>query len=391
MLTPFHDWLVDLRRHFHRYPELAYHEEKTAAKIVEVLEGLGIAFQSRIARTGIVAMVEAVSPGPTIAMRADMDALPLLELNDVDYKSTVPGRMHACGHDGHVTIALGVARFLVESGWKENGRGRILLIFQPAEEGGAGALAMIESGFMDLQPIEAIFAGHLHPELPTGHIGIAAGVSNASSDAIDIRLRGKGGHGAQPHLCIDPVVAGAHLITQMQHLISRRISPTESAVLTIGSFQAGTARNIIPNEAVMQGTLRTLNESVRDSIMEKLHALVDGLQKAHEITADLEIVRGYPLVVNDLNMVRFVCEESAKFLGENRVHIETPRMGAEDFAYFLQKAPGALIRLGCHDPGQGFTHGLHSPLFNFDERALDVGVGLFARLLTGYAAMIDMA
>ncbi len=284
-LTPFHDWLVGLRRHFHQFPELAYEEQKTAAKIVQVLRDLGVSARDRIGKTGVVASLTAAKPGPTVAMRADMDALPLDEKNDVPYCSQHPGIMHACGHDAHVTILLGVVRSLVESGWPEQGAGKILFIFQPAEEGGAGAQAMLETGILDAEPISAIFAGHMHPDLPVSHIAFAPEVSNAASDTIDIRLIGRGGHGAQPQACVDPIVAGAILVTQLQTIISRNLAATDSAVLTIGSFHAGTARNIIPRDAVMKGTLRTLSSEVRDRVLERLQEMMKGLELAHQVVS----------------------------------------------------------------------------------------------------------
>ena len=384
-LTAFHDWLVQLRRHFHQYPELSYQEEKTAARISEELETLGVPHKSGVGKTGIIAAVEAKNPGPTVAFRADMDALPLEEANDVPYKSKHAGVMHACGHDGHITIALGVARWLLEEGWPDKGRGRILLLFQPAEEGGAGARAMLETGLLDREPIEAIFAGHMNPELPVRQIGIASSTSNAASDTIQIGLTGKGGHGAQPHLCIDPIIAGAHLMTQLQTIISRSLSPLDSAVISIGSFHAGTASNIIPQEAILKGTLRTIRPEVREAVVERMKELLAGLEAAHRVSADLTVTSGYPLLVNNANLVEYCRKHAKKILGSSFVHRESPRMGAEDFAYFAQKWPGILIRLGCRDTESDFTHGLHSPYFDFDERVLDMGVNLFGRLLTRFA------
>jgi amidohydrolase len=385
-LTPFHDWLVGLRRHFHQFPELAYQEQKTAAKILEVLRGLGVEAWDQIGKTGVVASLSAARPGPTVAMRADMDALPLDEQNDVCYRSQHPGIMHACGHDAHLAILLGVVRWLVESGWPKAGAGQILFIFQPAEEGGAGARAMLDTGILDSEPLDAIFAGHMHPDLPVGHMAFAPGVSNAASDNIDIRLIGRGGHGAHPQACIDPIVAGACLITQLQTIVSRSIAATDSAVLTIGSFHAGTARNIIPQEAVMKGTLRTLSSEVRERVLARLREMLRGLEQAYQVEAELQTTVGYPLLVNDPRLVRFVEGQARAFLGDASVHAEPPRMGAEDFAYFLQKFPGILLRMGCHDPAQGPTHGLHSPFFDLDERVLDVGVRLFTHLLTSYTS-----
>jgi amidohydrolase len=385
-LTPFHDWLVALRRHFHQYPELAYREEKTAAKVAEVLREYGVPFSDKIGKTGVVATLSAQRPGPTVAMRADMDALPLQEQNDVPYKSTHPGVMHACGHDGHITMMLGVVRSLVEAGWSEKGAGKILFIFQPAEEGGAGARAMLETGILDSEPVAAIFAGHMQPELAVGQIAFSPDVSNAASDNIGVRLTGKGGHGAQPQQCIDPIVAGANLVTQLQSIVSRSIAPIDSAVLTIGKFHAGTARNIIPQEAVLEGTLRTLKPEVRECVLGRLQEMLSGLEVAYRVKAELQTSIGYPLLLNDPHLVRFVEEQAKDVLGESSVHRGTPRMGSEDFAFFLKKFPGILIRVGCSDPEKGFTHGLHSPHFDLDERVLDVGVRLFTHLLTSYEA-----
>lgn len=389
--TPFHEWLVELRRHFHQFPELAYQERQTAAKIADVLSELGASFKTEVGRTGIVARLEAKNPGPTLALRADMDALPLSEINDFSYRSKHPGVMHACGHDAHITTALGVVRYLVESGWVEKGRGKILFFFQPAEEGGGGAQAMIESGILDEEPAEAVFAGHMHPELPMGHIGIAPDVCNASSNSIHIRIKGKGGHGAQPHFCSDPIVAGAYLVTQLQTIISRNVPPLESAVLTIGRFQAGTAPNIIPEEALLDGTLRTLRPEIKELVESRLKGMLKALEEAFRVSTELVVGSGYPLLVNDSVLASFCSEQAGQLLGQNRVHKELPRMGAEDFSYFLKKAPGVMIRIGCHYPEKGFTHGLHSPHFDLDERALDIGVLLFVRLLTGYGAWKERA
>jgi amidohydrolase len=386
LITPFHDWLVEMRRDFHQYPELAYREKRTAARIVEILRPLGVGMETGIGATGIVAHLDASRPGPTLALRADMDALPLPEARDIPYRSKHPGVMHACGHDGHLAIALGTARLLVESGWQEHGRGRILFIFQPAEEGGAGARAMLASGCLDGEPIEAIFAGHLHPELAVGHIGVAEGVSNAASDTFRVEITGKGGHGAQPHLCRDPIVAGAHCVAQLQTVVSRSVPPLDAAVITVGRFQAGTAVNIIPERATLEGTVRTLRPEVRETTLQRMEELVQGLATAFQLEVGLTVAPGYPLLINHSQIVSYIEHAGRSLLGEAAVHREQPRMGAEDFAYFLERYPGALIRLGCSPPEAPGMAGLHSPHFDFDENALDVGVMLFTRLLVGFAA-----
>lgn len=384
-LPPLHDWLVGLRRHFHRFPELAYGEEKTAAKICEVLDELKVPHLRGIGGTGVIAALRSRKPGATLALRADMDALPVDEANDVPFKSENPGMMHACGHDGHMSMALGVLRWLIDNEWRERGAGKVIFVFQPAEEGGrGGALAMLETGVFDPERIDAVFALHMHPELPAGRIALAAGESNAASDSISIRITGKGGHGAYPHLCVDPVVAGAYLITQLQSIVSRSVPPLDSAVLTIGSFQGGTARNVIPEEAVMEGTLRTLRPEVRDLVLRRLEAAARGLEASHGVAIRLEIDPGYPPVVNHPSMVEYTLNRARHLLGAESALVEPPSMGAEDFAYFLQRWPGVLIRLGCHDPAKGFLHGLHSPRFDIDETALDVGVKLVTDLITHF-------
>ena len=388
-LTPIHGWLVETRRALHRIPELGYRELKTAAFIAEQLRAFGVDCRSGVGGTGIVARIKGRRPGPTLALRADMDALPLQEQNQVDYRSEHPGVMHACGHDGHVTMLLGVIRTLVDQAWHRDGAGTRVFVFQPAEEGGAGARAILDSDLEELKDVSAYFAVHLHPELPAGHVGLSLRVSNAASDAIKIRLTGKGGHGAQPHLCVDPIVAGAHLVTALQSIVSRNVHPLDSVVLTIGRFRAGTASNIIPQEAVLQGTLRTLDEGVRSKVLARLEGIARGVEASHGARVKLTVTPGYPLLVNDEHAAQFAMERARGLLGPECVHEERPRMGSEDFAYFLQRAPGALIRLGCHDPSLGFRHGLHSPCFDMDERALDVGVLLFLDLLDHYGSGTD--
>ena len=384
LMTPFHDWLVELRRTFHQYPELAYQEVKTAALIASVLDELKVRYHSGVGGTGLIAALGAARPGPTLALRGDMDALPIEELNNVPYQSKHPGKMHACGHDGHITLVLGAIRWLLEQDWSQKGRGRVLFIFQPAEEGGAGATAMLESGLFEGEKIAAVFAAHMHPELPAGEIELARGVSNASSSAFHLRLTGTGGHGAHPHLCADPIVAGAHWVSAMQSIVSRNVSPLQSAVLTVGRFQAGVASNVIPQEALLDGTIRTLDEATRTLIVERLRELTASLDKSHRVHGELTVNAGYPVLVNDAGMVAYCLREAERLLGAAAVKIGAPRMGAEDFAFFLHRYPGLLIRLGCHDPAVGYRHGLHSPHFDFDERALDVGVQLFGHLLTAF-------
>ena len=380
-LLPFHDWLVELRRELHQIPELSYREHKTAAKICRVLDHLEVPYQTEVGKTGVVARLRTEGGGPLVAYRADMDALPLEEAHDVSYKSRHEGMMHACGHDGHVTIALGIMRWLKEQEWQRKGSGEIIFFFQPAEEGGAGAKAMLGTGLFDREPVKAIFAGHMNPELPVGRVELIYGTAHAATNTIGIRIKGKGGHGAAPHLCIDPIVAGAHLLTQLQTFTSRSLCPLDSAVLTIGEFHAGTAENIIPEEAQLKGTLRTLTPEVRRQAVRRIEEMVRSLDLAFGVTTTFKNIEGYPAQINDTAMVDHLKNCVNEVLGADAAYIARPRMGAEDFAYFCQKWPGAMAGLGCHDPAKGFEFALHSPHFAMDERVLDVGVRLMGHAL----------
>jgi amidohydrolase len=380
-LVAFHDWLVSVRRELHQIPEIGYQEQKTAAKICEFLDALDVPYQTGVGKTGVVARLQASNKGPLVAYRADMDALPLEESNEVAYKSRHPGKMHACGHDGHVTIALGIIRSLREQGWVESGCGEILFFFQPAEEGGAGAKAMLDTGMFDSEPVSAIFAGHMNPELPVGGVELIYGTAHAAADTLKIRIKGKGGHGAHPNQCIDPIVAGAHLVAQLQTFTSRNLAPLDTAVISICKFEAGTAENIIPEEAHLLGTLRTLSPEIKTTAVERINAMVQGLDRAFGVTTTFECVDGYPAHVNNSGLVDFMQACTREVLGDDGVHIGRPRMGAEDYSYFCRKWPGVMVGIGCHDPEKGFRFPLHSPQFDMDERAMDAGVRLFTQAL----------
>ncbi|HDL90581.1 MAG TPA: amidohydrolase, partial [Thermodesulforhabdus norvegica] len=272
----FGKWLTELRRHFHKYPELGYQEIKTSQKIREILTELGVPFIYPVAETGVVAFLKARSDGPVRAFRTDMDALPIEEQNNVSYRSRHQGIMHACGHDGHMAIALGIVRKLVELKWTEKGRGKILFIFQPAEEGGAGAARMLESGALEDENVEAIYAFHLNPGLDLGKVGVAKDVSNAASDMFEIKVVGTGGHGAHPHVATDVILTTADVITKTHHIVSRSINALDSAVVSVGSVHAGSAPNVLPSEAVIAGTIRTFREEVRKHIQDTMKEICSG-------------------------------------------------------------------------------------------------------------------
>ena len=353
--TPFHDWLVALRRWLHQHPELSYQEVKTAARIAEVAESLGLSVETGVGKTGVIARLRAKRAGPTVALRADMDALPLDEANAVPYKSRHPGVMHACGHDAHMTIALGVARWLVESRWPEQGRGEVLFVFQPAEEGGAGARAILESGAFDPTSVAAIFAGHLQPELAVGHIGLAPGVSNAASDSIRIHIIGKGGHAAHPHLCADPIVAGAHLVTQLQTIVSRSLAPTEPAVVSIGRFQAGSAGNIIAPQARLEGTLRTLTAETRETALARLQELAAGTGNSLQCDGENGHQRGLP-GAGEPSRGRRIHTEGGKIpAGSRSGALAGSADGSRRFCLFSGENPRGHDPSGLRRPGNGLS------------------------------------
>ncbi len=377
----WHKWLVDLRRYFHSHPELGFQEHKTSQKIREILEELEVKYHYPIAETGIVAFLEAENPGVTRAFRADMDALPIQEQNNVSYKSCHKGIMHACGHDGHITIALGIIKNLVENSWQKKGKGRILFFFQPAEEGGGGAAKMLDSGLWDNENLKAIYAFHMNPGLELGSVGIASGISNAASEMFEIKVIGSGGHGAHPHAATDTILAASNLIVQLNHIVSRSVNALDSAVISVGSIHAGQAPNILPSETVITGTIRSFRKKVKDVIHTRMYEICQGTEAAYNCKVELSISEGYPVLENDKNLVKLVKKIARRLLGRNAVREESPRMGSEDFAYFARKWPGVLIYLGCAFPDESTKRLLHSPYFDFDERVLDIGVKLGTEIL----------
>lgn len=375
------DWLVAARREFHMHPELSNEEVQTTQRVKEVLRGLDVEVQDLQGLTGLVGLIRGKGQGKTIALRADIDALPIQELNEVAYKSQRDGVMHACGHDVHTTIMLGVAKYLQESGLCQELKGNVKFLFQPAEEKGTGAREMIAQGVLENPAVDTIFACHVSPEMPVGTVGVNRTQSHASADWFSLCIRGKGAHGARPNEGIDPIVAGAYFITAIQSIVSRNVPPTETAVITVGKFTAGSAANVIPEEARLEGTIRALRETIRNQVIERLREVIRGIEGSFRVSCSLELHEGTPACVNNEDVSSFLYDVASKVLGSGKVNFIPPVTGSEDFAFFAIERPSALIRLGCGNREKGIVHPLHSPRFDVDEEVLITGVRVFVEAI----------
>lgn len=376
------EWLREVRHDFHKHPEPRFKETRTAAKVAEHLRSFGLEVQTGIGGTGVVGLLRGTSPGKTFAIRADMDALPIQEETGADYCSRTPGFMHACGHDAHMTMALGAARVLASSSALRNHlTGHVKFIFQPGEEGGHGAREMISDGALENPKVDRIVAAHVAPLIPFGTVGIYLQEACASADAFYINITGQGAHAAYPHLSRDPILGGAQLVTAIQSIVSRNTDPSQGLVISVTQFQAGTATNVIPEEITIGGTIRALNEDVRKLAMSRLEELVQSICQAHGLGGEISFGDGYPIMRNHEPISRFVAETAAEMLGEDKVIIRQPKFGSEDFAYFLERCPGAGYELGCSNEVKGITHMLHTPRFDLDEDVLSLGVELYLRLI----------
>jgi amidohydrolase len=367
-----HDGMVALRRDFHRHPELSFEERRTAEIIAERLHGAKLEVRTGIARTGVVGILHGDRPGRTIAWRADIDALPLREILDVPFASATPGVMHACGHDGHTAIAITLAEILASR--RAEMPGTAVFVFQPAEEVLGGARPMIEAGVLEDPRVEEVFGLHLTTQMSAGQVMVRPGPNMASADAFDVVVRGRGGHGAYPHLSVDPVTAAAHILIGMQHLVAKEIAAQETAVLTVGQILAGTKNNIIPASAVMRGTLRTFSESVRTQILERLGAFAVDLARAYRAEAQLTLSdMRCPAVVNPEAPTSFVHACAVAELGEAAVSPGRPVMASDDMCYFLRERPGCYFRVGIA-PAHGRPAPHHAPEFEMNEDGLPVGL-----------------
>ena len=379
-IARWQDEFTAIRRDLHAHPELGFEEERTARVVHETLAALGIEHHTGIGKTGIVAVIpgRASASGRTVGLRADMDALPMQEENDFAHKSRYDGRMHGCGHDGHTTMLLAAARYLHET---RNFDGTAFLIFQPGEEGYAGAKAMIEDGLFERFPAEQVFALHNWPGLPPGRIGITPGPAMAAADRIEITIDGKGGHGAHPHAAIDPVLVAGHVITAAQSIVSRNVNPIDTAVVSLCAMQAGHpgAMSVIPSHAKLVGTVRTFRPATQDHIERRLRELVGNIAAAFGAKAHVVYERVYPATINHDQQALFAADVAEALIGaENVVRDLPPSMGAEDFSFMLQAKPGAFARLG-----QGGAEGgcfLHNSTYDFNDAVIPLGAGYLAAL-----------
>jgi hippurate hydrolase len=375
-VADLHDEITAWRRDMHAHPELLYDVHRTAAAVAEKLKGFGCDdVVTGIGRTGVVGIIRGRKSGANkvVGLRADMDALPLEEETGLPYQSTVPGKMHACGHDGHSAMLLGAAKYLAET---RNFAGTAVMIFQPAEEGGAGGLAMVQDGLISRFGIEEVYGMHNYPGLPVGQFAIRAGAMMASADHIVIDLEGKGGHAARPHLSIDTILVGAQIINQLQSIVARNVDPLEAAVVSVCMFQAGHTDNVIPQRARLRGTARALTPQVRELLQQRIAAVIEGTAKLYGAKAKLTYSNGYPVVVNHERQTAFAAGVAREIAGNDKVDTAmAPVMGAEDFAFMLQERPGAFIFVG-----NGDSAGLHHPAYDFNDDVIPIGTSYWVRL-----------
>ncbi|MBC5809326.1 MAG: amidohydrolase [Candidatus Eremiobacteraeota bacterium] len=371
------DKVIATRRDLHAHPELGFEETRTAAIVAERLRGLGLDVHEGIAKTGVVGVLRGSRPGKTIMLRADMDALPLPEESDVSYRSTNEGKMHACGHDGHVAMLLGAAELVAAR--REDVAGTVMFCFQPAEEGKGGAREMVAEGLLERFGVERAYGLHLYSQLKTGTLGFRSGPFYASSDSIEITIHGHGGHGAAPHLSIDPILVAAEFVASVQKVVSRQVDPLEPAVVTIGSFHGGTTHNVIPSSVRLLGTVRAFDAGVREKMAERIERVLRGVCEASNARYDFDYLWRYPVTSNDVEQTEYARALAERTFGEERVITSDQHMGAEDFSFFAQKVPACFFVLGAgSDARTSFPH--HHGKFNIDEAALETGVRMMAAL-----------
>jgi amidohydrolase len=380
------DELTEWRRSLHQFPELGFEEFNTAKFVQDKLEEMGYSVQPNVGKTGVVAVLYGDFPGPTVGLRADMDALPIQDEKQVSYSSKVPGKAHLCGHDAHTTMLLGAAKVLSQHPPK---KGQVKFIFQPAEEGLGGADAMIKDGVLKNPDVDIIAGLHVHHTAETGLVTVCPGLSTAGTDMFNLTIIGKGGHAAHPHLSVDSVTVTAQVITALQHIASRQVDPLSPIVLTIGKIQGGYARNVIAPSIRLEGTVRTLEPSVRETIEKRIRTVVQGVCQAFDATYELDYQYGYPSVINDESLVPLLTETATQILGEGSLSIAKPSMGGEDFSYYVQKVPGIFFRLGIRNEEKNAIYPLHHPLFDIDEAALPFGSAMLSQFALNALKKLD--
>lgn len=377
--------LVAWRRHIHQHPELAFKEQLTADFVSKKLTEWGISHTTEVAKTGIVAVIQGQQPRPVLAIRADMDALPIHEQNDIDYRSKHEGVMHACGHDGHTAIALGTAHYLAQH--RQDITGTVKIIFQPAEEGPGGAKPMIEAGALKDPDVDAIVGLHLWNNLPLGTVGVRSGALMAAVELFDCVIQGRGGHGAMPHQTVDAILVASQVVNALQTIVARNVDPIKAGVVTVGSFHAGHAHNVIANSADLSGTVRYFDPVFDGFFGRRIEEIIAGVCQSHGATYSLDYWQLYPATINDpamADLVRSVAETVVET--EAGVVPECQTMGGEDMSFFLQEVPGCYFFLGSANPQKDLAYPHHHPRFNFDETALGMGVEMFVRCVEGYMA-----
>jgi amidohydrolase len=375
--------VIDLRRILHQWPELGFQEQRTSALVGERLQSLGIEVRTGVAQTGVLGTLRGNGAGKTVLLRADMDGLPIEEASGAPYASQNAGVMHACGHDGHTAIVLTAATVLARC--RQQFSGTVKFAFQPAEElPPGGAKGMIDEGVLEHPQVDATFGLHLWNGLPVGKIGVDAGPIMASADRFDIVITGVGRHGAYPHTGVDPIVVGSHVVAALQTVVSREEPPLAPVVVTVGTFQGGTAFNVIPSHVKLSGTVRTVDTRIREEMPTRLERIVRGITAGMRAECSINYTFGYPVTVNDLDKAQFARRVAGGIVGEANVVSVGMSMGAEDMAYFLEAVPGCYLRLGSGNPDKGIIHPHHSALFNFDEAALPIGVELLTQLTLAY-------
>lgn len=370
--------MIEIRRDFHQYPELGFKEERTAKLVANYLRNLGLEVKTDIAKTGVVGLLRGQREGKTLLLRSDMDALPIQEKNEVEYKSKNEGVMHACGHDGHMAILLTTAKIL--SDFQKEMKGNIKFIFQPAEEGPGGARLMIEQGVMSAPQVDAAIGLHLWNYLPIGKVGIRSGPLMASMDSFTIKIKGKSGHGAIPHDAIDAIVMSSHVISALQTIVSREVSPLKSAVVSVGTIKGGYGFNIIADEVDMEGTVRALDIELQKTLPERMERILKGVTSSMRGEYELNYQFLYPITVNDEGMAQLVRKACTSIVGAEKVIIAEQTMGGEDMAFFLQKVPGCFFFLGSANREKGFDSPHHHPRFDFDEDAMPLGVEILSTI-----------